>query len=36
MTVDAAMLAKRFTALTLTKEAWTHAAHLTVGAQAAR
>jgi hypothetical protein len=32
MTVDAAMLANRFTALTLTKEAWTHAAHLTVGA----
>ena len=32
MTVDAAALAVRFTALTLAKEEWTHAAHLTVGA----
>ena len=32
MTVDAAALAARFTALTLPKEEWTHAAHLTVGA----
>jgi hypothetical protein len=29
---DAAALAARFTALTLSKEEWTHAAHLTVGA----
>jgi hypothetical protein len=32
MTVDAAALASRFAALTLPKEEWTHAAHLTVGA----
>jgi hypothetical protein len=32
MTVDAAALAARFTALTLPKEEWTHTAHLTVGA----
>jgi len=32
MTVDTAALAARFTALTLPKEEWTHAAHLTVGA----
>jgi hypothetical protein len=32
MTVDAAALAARFTALTLPKDEWTHAAHLTVGA----
>jgi|KBSSwiStaDraftv2_1062776.scaffolds.fasta_scaffold47099_2 hypothetical protein len=30
--IDAAALAARFTALTLPKEEWTHAAHLTVGA----
>ena len=30
--VDAAALAARFTALTLAKAEWTHAAHLTVGA----
>jgi hypothetical protein len=30
--VDPAVLASRFTALTLPKEEWTHAAHLTVGA----
>ena len=29
--VDPAALASRFTALTLPKEEWTHAAHLTVG-----
>ena len=29
--IDVAALAARFTALTLPKEAWTHAAHLTVG-----
>ena len=32
MTVDAAALAARFAALTLPKDEWTHAAHLTVGA----
>ena len=32
MTLDAAALAARFTALTLPKDEWTHAAHLTVGA----
>ena len=32
MTVDASALAARFAALTLAKEEWTHAAHLTVGA----
>ena len=31
MTVDPGGLAARFTALTLPKEEWTHAAHLTVG-----
>ena len=31
-TIDADDLASRFTALTLRKEEWTHAAHLTVGA----
>jgi hypothetical protein len=30
--IDAAALAARFAALTLPKEEWTHAAHLTVGA----
>ena len=32
MSVDPDALAARFTALTLRKDEWTHAAHLTVGA----